>query len=246
MLKSGTNTTRKRKRYSNTILDVVWTIPHGTKGNCYVFGLGPTRGPGGYFAGRTQKARPGDKCKTKNGPACCFRNKPFQFNGPTNCTEFVQRILCDNPSSVKALPQTTTWKKRLPTGYHMMAAILSPSGQQDFHFLRRFDIDAIASVWKKHLQARTPPKVHAQVQNMIRQRRHFRKTNPGVKPPPLYLWAHQRGWMEGGPVLVDAVNNLIQDVTTANFNYSGLHYNVFCKYFKVLTRHASVTTEYDF
>jgi hypothetical protein len=54
------------------LMNVVWTIPYDTKGNCYVFGLAPVVGRGGFYKHRTQKARPGDKCPE-------WRNKPYDF-----------------------------------------------------------------------------------------------------------------------------------------------------------------------
>jgi hypothetical protein len=221
----------------NNMLNVVWGIPNRTRANCYVFGLGPNIGKGGYYARRTQKARPGDKCES--GPKCCYRGKSFKFN---NCKEFIHRIVCDNPKHVQQLAPKTSWKTQLPHGFHMMAAILSPEGHQDFHFLRRFDIDQIRKAWR-YLKGRTPVHLHRKIYRLFKIRDEHRQRMK--HPPRIYLWAHQRGWMEGGPILVDAANRLIRDVKKANFNYDGLHYKVFCRYLQVRTRFATVTKEFD-
>jgi len=228
-------------RGNNAMLDIVWSIPHSAKGNCYVFGLGPRRGKGGYYKGRTQKARPGDKCETT--PGCCYRDRPFNFK---DCKAFVRRILCDNPKHVKFLPKKVTWKTKLPKGTHMMSAILSPTGHNDFHFLRRFDIGQIRRVWGK-LNERTPEPANSQIRALfaLRQKQQKECNVLGKVTPRIYVWGHQRGWMAGGPVVCDAKQNIIRDVKRANFNYNGLNYKLFCGYFKVNTRYATVTTQFD-
>ena len=227
----------------NKFLDVVWNIPNNAKGNCYVFGLGPSVGKGGYYKHRTQKARPGDKCKSEI-KECCYRTIPFDFK---NCDEFTKRIVCDNPKYVKQLPINCSWERELPHGCHMMAAILSPTQHKDFHFLRRFDIDQVYKVWSK-LKHRTPEPARSEIESLFSIRRNHRKQASQGKMrnvPRIYVWAHQRGWMEGGPVLCDAKNNIIRNIRTSNFDYEGLNYKIFCRYFQVLTRYTSVTKEFD-
>lgn len=223
-----------RTVYENSILQAVWGIPDKVRGNCYVFSLGPKVGKGGYHTKRTQKAAPGSKCVVKN--KCCFRYKNFDFN---NCEEFIKRIVCDNPEYVKKLPQKASPNMNLPVGYHMMGAYLSPSpDRQDFHFVRRFEISFIKRVWK-FLKDRTPEKAKQAFEELWKQK----QINPTKK---IYIWAHQRGWSPGGPIIHDAAGDLIRKINKINMNYGDLNYNKFCGFFSVLTRHATVTKEYDF
>ena len=218
----------------NKILKEVWGIPDKVKGNCYVFSLGPVLGKGGYHTDRMAKAAPGTKCEDKF--KCCYRYKNIDF---TSCVELVKRIVCDNPKYVKKLSSTTSWKAKLPFGYHMMCAFLSPDpARQDFHFVRRFEISHIKKVWK-HVLNRTPEKCINQITELF----DLKRKHPTKK---IYIWAHQRGWSPGGPVVHDAQDNMIQDINKINLNYDGLNYKKFCGFFSVYTRHATVTKQYDF
>ena len=207
------NTTTK-----HDIMNLVWTIPYDTKGNCYVFGLAPIVGPGGFYKNRLQKARPGDKCSS-------WRNKPYDF---TNCTQTIQRVLCDNPRYVKKVNHDYFLNRVIDSDYHLMAAILSPkSPHQDFHFLRRVSIETVMKSWDKFSRG-TPSKCKNQLKTL----------------QPKYVWAHQQGWSNGIKIH-DASGNLITDPSKADFNYKTLNYSIYCGIFKVKTRHATVTTEFD-
>lgn len=201
------------QKVNKGFLDIVWDIPIRAKGNCYVFGLAPKEGPGGYYHGRPHKARPGDKCMQ-------FRNANFDFE---NCSDIVKRVLCDNPKYVTKLPVNTNANKPMDNQHHMMAAILSPGVHQDFHFLRRVPLEDVIRAWDK-LKYKTPVKCKEQLAHL----------------QPKYVWAHQRGWSLGGPLIHDAQGNLITDPKTASFDYKNLNYNIFCGYFQVKTRHATV------
>lgn len=248
--RNNRSNTQNKNIHPNEILDVVWGIPDHMRANCYVFGLGPSVGRGGYYKNRSQKARPGDRCANGRNDACCFRNKDFDFESAFACEEFVQRITCDNPKSVTKLPEGTSSSQRLERGEHMMAAILSPKNHQDFHFLRRFDIDEIRKVWTRYLKPKyaNNQRLIKEVEQLFAQRNRQRNSG-NAHPPRIYLWAHQRGWMEGGPVIDDAHGNLIRDVKQATkqgaFNYGGLNYSRFCSYFRVKTRMARVTTQFN-
>lgn len=206
----------------NTILPAAWNIPDKVKGNCYVFSLGPKQARGGY-TNRTYKARPGDKCENKK---CCYKNKEFDFS---SCEKFASRILCDNPKHVSKLPANVAQSIELPIGYHMFCAMLSPKGSQDFHFARRFFLTDLAKSDTKKLLERSPEPARTQFSKLLK------------KKGKNYIWLHQRGWMAGGPILHDASNALITNIKKCDMKYDTLDYNVFCSFFKVKTRKASVT-----
>jgi hypothetical protein len=200
------------------LLNVVWTIPYDTKGNCYVFGLAPVVGRGGFYKHRTQKARPGDKCPE-------WRNKPYDFK---NCTETIRRVICDNPRYVTKVDHKLYVNRTIDKDHHLMAAVLSPDApHQDFHFLRRVPITTVVNSWDRFRRS-TPAKCKAQLRAL----------------QPKYVWAHQQGWSNGIKIH-DAAGNLIVDPSKADFNYKTLHYSIYCGLFKVKTRHATVTTEFD-
>jgi hypothetical protein len=206
------NSTKPNKGF----LDAVWGIPTTTKGNCYVFGLAPKVGPGGYTNKRLFKARPGDKCPH-------FKDAEFDFE---NCTDIVKRVLCDNPKHVTKLPSNTNIYMTMDDQHHMMAAVLSPGIHKDFHFLRRIPITDVYKAWDK-LKYSTPVKCKQQL----------------IALQPKYIWAHQRGWSKGGPIIHDSQGDLIIDPTMSNFKYPDLNYSIFCGLFKVRTRKATV---YDY
>ena len=197
--------------------DVVWTIPDKTKGNCYVFALAPNIGRGGYYRNRLYKARPGDKCTR-------FKRHSFDFQ---HCEDIVKRVLCDNPKYVTKVPQRVV-NSKMDNQHHLMAAVLSPGNNKDFHFLRRIPIEYIYKSWDK-LKHKTPRQCVEQL----------------VTIQPKYVWAHQRGWSAGGPIIHDAQGNLIINPKTANFDYKRLNYSIYCGLFKVKTRHATVVDDYD-
>jgi hypothetical protein len=201
------------------ILDVAWTIPNGTKANCYVFGLGPKVGPGGFHNKRMYKARPGDKC-----PA--WRAVPYDF---VNCEQTVKRVLCDNPKHVRKVEHDKYLTKDIGPDQHLMAAILSPKApNEDFHFLRRVTLSTVLKSWD-HFKQRTPIKCQKQL----------------VLEQPKYIWAHQQGWSNGIKIH-DAAGNLIVDPSKADFNYKSLDYSIYCGLFAVKTREATVTTQFDY
>ena len=206
----------------NSILPAAWNIPDKVKGNCYVFSLGPRQTRGGY-TNRVYKARPGDKCKTTK--KCCYKDKEFDFS---NCEEFAARILCDNPKHVSKLRRNVLQSTTLPSGYHMFCALLSPEGNQDFHFARRFFVSDLSKSDIKKLLERSPEPARTQFSTIL-------------KNPNRYIWLHQRGWMAGGPILHDASNALIRNIKTCDMKYDDLNYNRFCSFFKVKTRKATVT-----
>ena len=209
--------TNKTKSSKKNILDIAWTVPNGTKGNCYVFGLAPKIGKGGFHKNRLHKARPGDKCPK-------WRNVPYDFS---NCSQTAKRILCDNPKYVKKVSDSFL-NKDLDKDHHLMAAILSPKKpNQDFHFLRRVTLMTILNSWE-HFKQRTPKTCQKQL----------------VLQQPKYVWAHQQGWSTGIKIH-DASGNLIIDPRKANFDYKSLNYSTYCGLYKVETRKATVTTEFD-
>jgi hypothetical protein len=189
-----------------------------------VFALGPKGESGGYYR-RMYKARPGDKCSDSK---CCYRDKPINFS---SCSDLVSRIVCDNEKYVVPLRKNASTVTILPDGYHMMCAMLSPDDHKDFHFARRFKLTDLSRSDFKRLVNSTPEPAKAQLLN--------------VKPDE-FIWLHQRGWMKGGPICYDASNQLIRNVKTCNMNYGGLNYKKTCSFFKVKTRHATVTNEHEF
>lgn len=202
----------------STLNPVVWTIPRGVKGNCYVFGLAPKIGKGGYYKYRMYKARPGDKCEK-------YSKAPFDFS---RCSDLVKRVLCDNPKYVKKVNDSYMYKQIHHT-QHLMAAILSPGVHKDFHFLRRICLKDVYENWD-NLKYKTPRKAKQQLKELL----------------PKYVWIHQRGWSRGGPIIHDASGNLIVNPSKADFNYKSLNYSIYCGLFKICTRKATVTTKYDF
>jgi len=209
----------------NQIHPAAWDIPTRVNGNCYVFSLGPKEKPGGFHR-RVYKARPGDKCQS--GKNCCYKDKPFDF---TDCKELTSRIVCDNKKHVIPLRKNVSVVTPLPDGYHMMCAMLSPNNHTDFHFARRFARSDLRKSDIKRLLATTPEPARSQLQR--------------IKPNG-YIWMHQRGWMKGGPICYDASNNLITNVRKCDMKYGELDYNLMCTFFKVETRRATVTTEFEF
>jgi hypothetical protein len=200
---------------------VVWKIPDGVKANCYLFALAPKVGLGGY-AERPQKSTPGGKCSK-------YKSKRMNFN---DCKGFMKRITCDNPVHVKRFNIDKLNEKISPDN-HLMCALLSPGKSngtvsQDFHFLRRVSYRTVKNAWK-FLKYKTPKQASFQF-NLLK---------------PRYVWAHQRGWSKGGPIIHDAVGNLIIDPRYANFNYGRLNYNKLCGIFKVNTRKATVDSTYN-
>tara|TARA_Y100000389_G_scaffold164614_1_gene168412 strand:+ start:4599 stop:5231 length:633 start_codon:yes stop_codon:yes gene_type:complete len=206
------------QRNVQSIYKETWNIPHSTRGNCYVFGLAPLMGPGGFYRKRTQKARPGDKCPK-------WEKQPYNFK---NCKQTIQRVLCDNPKYVQKVPHEQYVNKNIGNNHHLMAALLSPSfPNEDFHFLRRVHIRVIIQHWERFKRSMTK-KCVAQL----------------LELRPTYVWVHQQGWSTGLK-LHDASGNLIVDPSKSNFNYKGLNYSIYCGLFKVKTRYATVTTKYD-
>jgi len=192
---------------------VTWGIPKTIKANCYVFGLAPAMGPGGYNNKRLQKARPGDLCTN-------FKNAPLDFN---DCGDIVKRVLCDNPKYVTKLPSTANVNQSLDGYHHLMAAILSPGLHTDFHFLRRIPLKYLLKDIGK-LSRNMPKKAQDQLMSLN----------------PKYIWVHQRGWSSGGPLIHDAKDNLITDPSKASFDYGSVNYSIYCGLFKVVTRKAIV------
>ena len=201
------------------ILDEVWGIPEKVKGNCYVFGLAPKIGRGGYWKNRMYKARPGDKCEE-------HRNKSFDFN---KCEDIIKRVLCDNPKYVKRVHDLSMCFKPTAKDTHLMCAVLSPGPSQDFHFLRRMKYKDVMKYWDK-LKLKMPVTCIADLLNN----------------EPEWVWIHQRGWSSGGPIIHDAKGKVIRDPFKANFNYGRLNYSTRCGIFEVKTRMATVTNEFDF
>lgn len=209
----------------NRIHPAAWEIPSRVNGNCYVFSLGPKEEKGGYHR-RVYKARPGDKCQRRDD--CCYRGQPFDFS---DCKEFTSRIVCDNQKYVTPLRKNVSLTSNLPVGYHMMCAMLSPNDHTDFHFARRFARSDLTRSDMTKLLASTPEPAKSQLQ---------------LAKPSDYIWLHQRGWMRGGPICYDAANQLITNIRKCNMNYGDLNYNTICTFFKVKTRKATVTKEFEF
>jgi hypothetical protein len=205
------------KNVANMIDPIVWSIPEKVNANCYVFALGPNRVVGGYKK-RLYKARPGDKCKH-------FKGKEFNFS---NCEDIVKRTLCDNPKFVSKVPHTTVHKD-VPTNSHLMAAVLSPGPEQDFHYLRRISFEeAVSHI--KYLKKHTP--MNTLVELLTKQ--------------PKYIWIHQRGWSPTGPIIHDAKDKLITNPKTANLDYGRVKYSIYCGLFQVKNKSATVTTEHNY
>lgn len=215
----------------STLKPEVFQIPSKIKANCYVFALAPDFGVGGYTEKRMYKARPGDKCEQ-------WRGRDFNFN---SCEEFEQRIKCDNEMYVERLPFKRV-HERTKRGYHLMAAILSPERNTDFHFLRRVPIQTVVQNWK-YFRAQM---IRADKHDVIEQFVALKAEWVARGKPLLYLWIHQRGWSRGGPVMYDARDKLILNPKKANYNYGHLNYSKFCGIFKVRSRKATVTAEYDY
>lgn len=195
----------------------VWGIPNVIKANCYVFGLAPALGPGGYNNKRRYKARPGDMCVH-------FREKPMDF---TKCSDIVERVLCDNRQFVRKLPPGTNPHMSVKKGFHLMAAILSPGIHTDFHFLRRVPVRVVLENLGNFMKSSAGTPAIEQL----------------LKGSYKYIWVHQRGWSTGGPLIHDAKGNLITDPSKASFDYGSLNYSIYCGLFRVKTRHAKV---YDY
>lgn len=197
----------------------VWTVPARYKGNCYVFGLAPSLGKGGYHTNRSHKARPGDKCKI-------YESADFDFQ---NCSQIVKRVICDNPRYVSKVDHNTNLMKHTGSDHHLMAAILSPGKHKDFHFLRRVPVEEIYKAWDR-FKYKTPKKCKEQLKQI----------------KPNYVWAHQRGWSAGGPIIHDAKGDLILNPKKANFDYNNVNYSIYCGLFKVRSRYATVTTKFNY
>lgn len=225
----------KQKIYPNEIFKEAFQIPSHYKANCYTFSLGPKIGPYGYSSKRSYKARPGDKCHE-------WKQKEFNFK---SCSEFVKRILCDNPEfvqleyfnrlSTKNMKRYTgkNYNRKIESGWHLIAAYLADgSNGTDFHFLRRVELKHVLEKWKLFKQ-NTPASTKRDLYNLI--------SLPNSKQPK-YLWIHQRGWSSGGPIIYGADNKLIFHPAEANLNYPHMNYNILCGIFKVKTRYATVTS----
>lgn len=211
----------------NKLHPIVWHIPDKAKGNCYVFGLGPRAGLGGYSKRRLFKSVPGEKCTQRD--KCCFSDIPFDFE---DCEQLARRVVCDNPNSVVKLRKNVSLTKDLKPGYHMMCSMLSSDGQQDYHFARRFRIEDLDANDLKRYLTSLPEPANTELRAILANNR---STN--------HVWIHQRGWMSGGPVMHDASNRLITDIRKSNFNYGDLNYKKICSFFMVRTRKASVSVK---
>lgn len=211
---------KKVPKTKKGLKSIVWGIPNKTKANCYTFALAPKMGKGGYYKNRMYKARVGDKCPE-------FKNVPFEFK---NCSQIIKRILCDNPRFVQKVSPHSKWlNANLGPDHHLMCAWLSPGKHTDFHFARRLPIQEVFNEWSE-FSKRTPKKALIEL----------------VTKKPKYVWVHQRGWSNTGPIIYDAKGNLMLDPKKANMNYGSLDYSLFCGLYKVRTRMATVTTEYDY
>ena len=204
-------------------------IPDGVKANCYLFALAPKVGLGGY-ANRVSKSRPGDKCKHN-------RQKPMSF---TDCRDINTRVQCDNKEPyVKKLSdkfsKVDMMKIKTNSDNHLMIAVLSPGNHgtsQDFHFLRRVNVYDINKTILKKILMNTPSKCRTQLNRYM--------NNGGS-----YVWFHQRGWSDGGPLMYDAKENLIIDPSKSNFNYGRLNYSTKCGLFQVRSREATVNNRFN-
>ena len=202
------------------------------RGNCYVFGLAPIIGIGG-FANRPSKAQPGMKCYTETIDLSKSREKVRN--------EMVKRVECDNPTLVKYMHPTYTKSScniELPRNKHLMACI---SGKQDYHFLRRMLRKTVLNM-----------KI---LLNDLNERQLNELKNSNNK----HVWVHQRGWSKG-PSLVDADGNIAwspipktynkalfsSKPKTCNFNYQdsfgGINYQDFVGLFEVVSRRATVNS----
>lgn len=200
--------------------EVVWNIPYGVKANCYLFALAPVIGKGGY-AERPFKSQPGYKCQK-------YRQQRLDF---TSCKDLSNRIKCDNPLYIKKISKKDM-HNNFSNHYHVICTLLSPSMfKQDFHFLRRLP-------YKSFLKSIDKFKTNMSLKTKLQL--ELLKNSP-----PKYIWAHQRGWSHGGPIVHDANGDLILDPTKANFNYGRIDYNKLCGFYKVRTRKATVFNTYD-
>lgn len=204
------------------IYPIAWKIPNGIKANCYLFALAPKIGKGGY-ANRPFKSTPGEKCNK-------YKNKRIDLKD--NKT-FIDRILCDNPTNVKLIDKKYI-NKPTENGSHLMCAMLSPGDEnyhQDFHFLRRIS-------WRTFLKNE-----HKFNNNMNDKTKNQIKILKILKPR--WIWAHQRGWSSGGPLIHDAKYNVIIDPYKACFSYKRLNYNIVSGIFLVKSRRATVYDKHD-
>ena len=201
---------------------IAWKIPNGVKANCYVFALAPRIGKGGY-AERPMKSTPGSKCLK-------YKNKRIDL---TDNKSFIDRILCDNPLFVKRIKKTDI-EKNTGKNTHIMCAMLATgknNTSQDFHFLRRIS-------WKTFLDNEKLFK-----KNMKQKTIHQIEIMKKIKPK--WIWAHQRGWSNGGPLIHDANHDIILNPIKSNFNYSRLNYNMISGFFIVKSRKATVDDSYN-
>ena len=200
------------------------------RGNCYVFGLAPQIGIGG-FSSRPSKAQPGMKC---------FKNT-IDLSQPREVVrkEMVKRVECDNPTLVKyiAPPYShNVCNMQLQKNKHLMACI---SGPDDYHFLRR-------------MLRKTVLKMKILLKELNEAQR-----NQLLNSNRKYVWVHQRGWSKG-PSLLDADGNIAWspipktykksmfngNPKVNNYNYKGpfggLNYKHFLGLFNVTSRMATV------
>ena len=200
------------------------------RGNCYVFGLAPQLGIGG-FANRPSKAQPGMKCYKST----------IDLSQPREAVrkEMEKRVECDNPTLVKYIEPpyaNNACNMELPNNKHLMACIY---GRDDYHFLRR-------------MLKKTVMKMKILLDELDEhQRRQLKNSNRK------YVWVHQRGWSKG-PSLLDADGNIAwspvpktyssdmfkKDPLIANYNYEGplggINYKHFGGLFNVTSRMATV------
>lgn len=202
------------------------------RGNCYVFGLAPQLGIGG-FANRPSKAQPGMKC---------FSDYIDLSKPPKHVrAEMIKRVECDNPGVVNYIEPPYTMNScnmEIPKNKHLMACIF---GKDDYHFLRRMLRKTVLKM--KILLNDLNADQLAQLKNSNRK----------------YVWVHQRGWSKG-PSLTDAEGNIAwspipntssmklftRKPVMANYNYNhqlGPNYPYYAGMFLVHSRMATVASE---
>ena len=232
------NTNDKNKKTVNNSNSGIKNILYKVNqlGNCYVFAMAPKVGFGGYNK-RLQKATPGYKCDY-------FKKQSINFTSKNSCKKMQKRIICDNPEYVHKVREQNYKKKiiqDLPKRQHYMVVYLA-SGKtkpnQDFHFIRRVYIQDVIDDWE-YLRKKTKNKAKQQLFQMYDL---YKKTGLNKYK---YIWAHQRGWQRGGPVIEDAGGDIIVNPKTLNFDYGDLFYDIYCGMFQVATRKASVNSTYN-
>lgn len=191
---------------NNTFTNLVYGSRTGTRNNnCYAWAIGNYRESGEV------KLQPGDLSGTSGGSLTCANLKRQAFADATAQKKSMTRVM---------------WPRggRFRCGKSAYGIMLFTDPNRDYHWYRQH----------KHVlyRLKTPTTV-------AELAKRFKVSPKAITAPSLnvgslvlirnaWVWSHKRGLSGEGPVLVDALGEIIFDPRKASRDYGDLNYTQFC------------------